>query len=616
MTEMRPDLPRKNAFARPDTPSLKEIRDRIASDYGIETQRRRDLTSAIETFGEWSGRPLDLIPAEMGYIRKVCGRLHPTELGVSIRRIQNVRSLIKAAFRLLGVSTKLPARTTALSSKYQALWDMLDGDKYAKRSLSSFLRYCSASGISPGAINDAVSQSYLSALETESLIKDPRIHHQVACKVWNAKSNQHRDKGWPVVELTVPRYDTRLYAIGDDRVSSGIKADIEAYTAHLTGKDLFNSVTVPLRPSSILATKGHIWRYLSALHHSGVDLRNLKSLDEAVTQEMFKRAMQWHYDRNGQATSKHISEIAWTIRCYVVKYRNADQATSAFFSQAVSKLRVTHEGLSPKNRKAMGQFDDPARVARFVRAPLNLWAKAEALRDKSEDGPIPQQALLMVQAGIASEIMIFAPIRLHNLATIRLDQHINRINGRIHLHFEAGEVKNNLALDFVLPESTSKRIDRYIKDWRPAAKPDGNPYLFPGRNQKPKDESALRNLITDKLFLVTGIKLTPHQFRHTAAKLFLDKYPGQYEVVRKVLGHKALSTTYSHYAGAETKAAIAHYDDAIVSLLNGSQNGAVPQQAQPQQTRPFKHSRQASRFTGMPFVEPPLLPPQKTRRSS
>ena len=31
-----------------------------------------------------------------------------------------------------------------------------------------------------------------------------------------------------------------------------------------------------------------------------------------------------------------------------------------------------------------------------------------------------------------------------------------------------------------------------------------------------------------------------------------------------MLGHKSLTTTYSHYAGAETQAAISLYDDVII----------------------------------------------------
>jgi hypothetical protein len=48
--------------------------------------------------------------------------------------------------------------------------------------------------------------------------------------------------------------------------------------------------------------------------------------------------------------------------------------------------------------------------------------------------------------------------------------------------------------------------------------------------------------------------------------LLLDAKPGHYEIVRKVLGHKALTTTYAHYAGAETEAAVELYDNVILSL--------------------------------------------------
>ena len=63
-------------------------------------------------------------------------------------------------------------------------------------------------------------------------------------------------------------------------------------------------------------------------------------------------------------------------------------------------------------------------------------------------------------------------------------------------------------------------------------------------------QGRLRNTLWNE----AGIRLTPHQFRHAAAKILLDAKPGHYEVVRKVLGHKSLTTTYSHYAGAETQA--------------------------------------------------------------
>ena len=128
------------------------------------------------------------------------------------------------------------------------------------------------------------------------------------------------------------------------------------------------------------------------------------------------------------------------------------------------------------------------------------------------------------------------------------------------------EVKNNEQLDFLLPEYISARIHDYMKTWRPLFFPKPNPYLFPGRNGLPKEISALRRQITATLFKHTGIRLTPHQFRHAAAKILLDQKPGHYEVVRKVLGHKDITTTYEQYAGAETQSALDLYDTTILDI--------------------------------------------------
>ncbi len=65
----------------------------------------------------------------------------------------------------------------------------------------------------------------------------------------------------------------------------------------------------------------------------------------------------------------------------------------------------------------------------------------------------------------------------------------------------------------------------------------------------------------------------------------LDAKPGHYEVVRKVLGHKTLTTTYSHYAGAETQAAISLYDDVIIQ--HRQRKSFEPRQQRQHEEPPF-----------------------------
>ena len=594
-----------NPFADLTMISLATLKERVEEDRSVELLRRREICSAITTVAKWLNMPPEMIPAAMSYLRPRLSRLHPIQLGVSERRIQNVRSLLLSAFRIAGISTKLAPYMAKMSSSWQQLWDLMEGDRYARTELSRLFRYCSANGIVPSEMSDAISSDFLTALEAESLIKKPKVRHQSVCRVWNRLAGDHAASGWPQIELNIPKYDDRLYGVDGSLVSDAIKDDLADYLSHLAGTDLFGSMSKPFRPKSVEIFRGHLWRYLSALHHSGVGLTDVNSLDELVVPAMFERALRWLYERNGKKTSKHIGEIAWAVRCYAVKYRTCDDETLAFYKRAIERLRVTTPGLSDKNRTAMAQFNDPKAVTRYVALPSTLWSKAIAIGVTVEGGKKRKEAQLMVQAAVAIEIAMFAPIRIQNLSTIRIDQHISWNANRLRLSFPAHEVKNDQALDFLLPVEASERIKRYINEWRSLFMPATNPHLFPGRNGKPKDQSALRNQMKKAIFDHTGLQMTPHQFRHAAAKLLLDAKPGHYEVVRKLLGHKTLTTTYAHYAGAETDAAIELYDDIILQLRRPapvrSETEASNQRTRSQKGKP-------RRLTATP-KEPPFMDP-------
>ena len=552
-----------NPFADPDLPSLADLRIRIEAMHNLPLLRRRDMASAIRTLAGWFNLPEENIPASAKYIRAKLERVHAITSKISPRRIQNVRSLVLGAMREAGLSTKLAPYGAPLSADWQCMWDLLGNDTYAKTELSRFMRFCSVQGLVPSAVSDAVSQAFLAAIDAESLIANPKTRHQSLCRIWNKMVDRHAAAGWPQIHLTVPRYEQRLYQISAEHVSAAIATDIKAYLAHLQGTDIFSGLAKPFRPASIIAVKGQLWRYLSALHHDGVDLRTAPSFDAVLTPEMFKRGMNWFLKRNGGTPSKHIGEIAWALRCYAVKYRSPSPQIAAFFAEVMPKLRQNQVRLSPKNQTAMRQFDDRTTVERFLLLPQGLWDKALAQARTVETRTPRKEAQLLVQSAVAIEILQFAPIRIENLNHLRLDQHLVRQGARLRIVIPGSEVKNGQALDFLLLEATTARITRYIAEWRCLFLPKSNPYLFPGRNGQAKDKTALRNQIKKTLWDEAAITLTPHQFRHASAKIMLDARPGHYEVVRKLLGHKSMMTTYSHYAGAETQAAVELYADVI-----------------------------------------------------
>ncbi len=54
-----------------------------------------------------------------------------------------------------------------------------------------------------------------------------------------------------------------------------------------------------------------------------------------------------------------------------------------------------------------------------------------------------------------------------------------------------------------------------------------------------------------------------HQFRHAAAAILLKHRPGEYELARRVLGHRNIQTTIAFYAGLETTQATRIFGDIV-----------------------------------------------------
>ena len=80
-------------------------------------------------------------------------------------------------------------------------------------------------------------------------------------------------------------------------------------------------------------------------------------------------------------------------------------------------------------------------------------------------------------------------------------------------------------------------------------------FLFISRTGVRRTLWTIRVAIQRSMLRHLGVRITPHQFRHIAAKIHLDANPGAYELVRQLLGHKDLKTTTKFYAGIDTRRA-------------------------------------------------------------
>jgi site-specific recombinase XerD len=130
--------------------------------------------------------------------------------------------------------------------------------------------------------------------------------------------------------------------------------------------------------------------------------------------------------------------------------------------------------------------------------------------------------------------------------------------------FPRYDVKNRLDLQYPFDEDLTALIDEYVHEFRSTLLRGSNElWLFPGESGTCKGASTLSCQVTDRIQKATGLFITVHQFRHAAAAIYLRHYHGDYETVRRILGHRNIQTTIKFYCALETMWANEQFGDIV-----------------------------------------------------
>jgi integrase len=179
----------------------------------------------------------------------------------------------------------------------------------------------------------------------------------------------------------------------------------------------------------------------------------------------------------------------------------------------------------------------------------------------------PVRGAIIMQLAVAIAILQIGPLRIKNLAALRLDRHLVRPGGPKSLwqnDIPPHEVKNNQATVYELPRRTTALIDRYIRRFRSSLGAPSNPYLFPvgsGHKGPPKLSQQIRRVLADWV----GIYMTPHQFRHFAGRVLQQHCRDPYPAITQLLAHKDVRTAMTYYGPPDTLSAGRFYDEIVES---------------------------------------------------
>jgi integrase len=529
--------------------TLAELLAALERDGKLSATRCRDLVSAVKRVAILLGDEPAAIPLDMGVISARLAAVNPVAIGISSKRLANIRSDFLAGAKASGVMPAKPESKSPVSPAWLDLFARLSGRR-AHIGLSRLAGFASARGLAPKEINDDVIAELIAAVRAQSLRPRPTVLHRQVSQIWNEAA---RDSALGLRRVMVPSYRSPK-RIDWTRLPQAFRQDVDAHLSWCGVSDPFaaDARPRPLASRSLRLRRNQIHAAVTALVESGIKPSAIRSLADLVSPEHFKRILRRRLDSvSGEENTFNLALGQALIRI-AHEWVKVDAQVFAELKRLVGKMPAPVMALTDKNKRALRQFDDPAVLRRLYALPERLWI--EARREKKPNF----RTLAKAQAAIAVAILSYMPLRPQNLTALEFDTHLFMRDGAraiSTLELPASEVKNRTEVGFDIHPAVAKMLIEYRDRFAPKVMGHRPRRLFVNADGTPKNQATVSSLVTTYLRRRAGIVLTPHQFRHLSAKVVLDAGPGEYETVRQFLGHKSIKTTVGAYAGLDSRRA-------------------------------------------------------------
>jgi integrase len=554
-TPLKPNPPPPPASSA----TLQTVLERLAGKKALSDGRKRDLRSAILSFAKLKGQPPAAIPLDLADLRATLDGMVAASAKVSPKRWANLRSDLARAIAASGLRPMLKTRGLRPNQAWTRI--LTPADKRIRHGLSRFARWASLRRIAPEAVDDSTIARFVAELDSRTLIRNLRDLPVRVAKAWNALVALHQDAG--LRPVAVPTNRPPPTWIPWEQFPTSFREDVARYLTWASVPDPLaqGARARALAPLSLRLQKTHILSAARAAAAAGVRLEQVTSLASLVEPETFRTLLRHRWREDGSAA--YIRGVAITLIAIASEWVKAPPDVIATLKALRSKLGTPPSGLTEKNKALLRRFEDPRLIAALVQLPDRLWLVARRGLGRS------RRPFIDLQSALAIDLLIHVPLRMQNLSSLTFNQHLHWPQGRRKpalLTLRGDETKNDLLLEFEIPTVLAERLQVYRNEVAPSVigkRPDAVFVSFTG---KPRTQGSIKVAIEKTVLRHLGVKITPHQFRHLAAKIALDGNPGAYELVRQLLGHKNLSTTTNFYAGIDTRRAGRAHAELVMKL--------------------------------------------------
>jgi hypothetical protein len=541
----------------------------IAAATDLSPEIKRYWRSSVLGIAKGFDQPLELIPARYTAVRARMAALHHVPLDWTAKTLANPKSNTKAALLWFAKEKGVPQHGHPLSPACQRLADQMT-DPSTRYRLLPFLRYCSATQIEVAAVDEAVVDKYMDYRQRTTTRPVDAAGRRILARLWNTCVTTI--SGWPQVRLLEPLPQTR--GVPREDLSEGLRRGIDDYLAYLktVRQDQAGQRRRPCKPSTLIARERELMASVAMAVKIGVPVASLTSLQALIHPDIAERVLDAYWRKDGEVPSAYTINLAGRFVSIAYAIGGLDEGAM----KRLKDLRATLEedrqdGITPKNLALIMLVLTDGVWNRIVDLPEQLMREARRQRRHAR-----VHAAVLAQIAVAVAILTVAPIRLGNLALIRLGENLSKPGGpqsNYWLQFPKYDVKNNQALQFQLDDVVTAIINEYVHDFRPVLMRRSNAdWLFPGESGNHKQKISFSTQIVERVEKSTGIRITVHQFRHAAGALILKHRPGEYELVRRILGHKSIQTTIKFYCSLETMQASEIFTGIIREKLSKRRN--------------------------------------------
>jgi len=535
-----PCSPEPDASPTPHPATFADLLARIEADGGLPLAKRKNWLSRLRTLLRVTGTDIHA-PVDRPRLLRLLDRLAAEHRGLGQQTRYNVRSAIRGMTERYHLAQPRP-RPRDLSPSWRRIQTTCDVPLW--RGISALAYWADRDGIRP----EAVSQQDFEALR--AFLRDETLESNTerkACRIvycWNRIASQH-----PALGLAPLTWQSRRHRVSRDweDLPGPFVASIMRYKEQALRPSVADTrgLAKPLAPRTVDDHVEGFRRAASVLLDQGFAADRLVGIATLCEAAAFRLWVEAEHARLGPEHCKALFNTVAALVAWARRTEAVDSGQIATMKAVLPKLGRRKPELTAKNRERLRAFADVEVQRRWLGLGDILVARAA----KTDN---PSKRDLLIQTALLHELLVAAPLRFGNIAALDLDRHF-RWEGRgrsrrLRLILTAAEVKNRRDLEVELPSRVAALFERYLAEARPLLCADLTcRSLWPGRDGGAKHQVSLADQLKKTVRRDVGVTINPHLYRHLSAFFYLKRHPQDFETIRQLLGHKALSTTMAFY---------------------------------------------------------------------